>query len=98
MAYICYLNIVYTCITALPDPLPPRPLPKGCLLGPKSSSWERGTLLSCYDVLHLFGPQMRLLPRFGLQDLHDGLSTTNENELVTTVCFVLFVFPCLFFG
>ena len=31
---------------------------------------------------------MRLLPRFGLQDLHDGLSTKNENELVTTVsCF-----------
>ena len=31
---------------------------------------------------------MRLLPRFGLQDLYDGLSTKNENELVTTVsCF-----------
>jgi hypothetical protein len=75
----------------LPTKLPPRPMPKGRLLGCRSSSWERGALLACYDVLYLFASQMKLLPRFGIHDLHDGLARTDiEIELVTScVCALL---------
>ena len=76
---------------SLPVTLPPRPTPKGRLLGCLSSSWERGALLACYDVLYLFAPNMKLLPRFGVHDLHDGLARTDmEIELVTScVCALL---------
>ena len=69
-----------------PEKLPPRPAPRGRLVGGCRTAAERAALLQIYDICFHFGKKFDLDPSFTLNDLHSALGfTSSEVPLVTSV-------------
>ena len=69
-----------------PEKLPPRPAPRGRLVGGCRTAAERAALLQIYDICFHFGKKFDLDPCFTLNDLHSALGfTSSEVPLVTSV-------------